>query len=359
MQYIQFPPTQSTVFVVEDQAINQAILSNITKSINSMITVMCFDNTEEALIEAQHSQPDMVLTDYKIPKIGGERFITELRNNVYCRDIPIIVITVLDDLGTRYKALEAGATDVMIKPVDPYECKIRFRHLLAKHKEKIVCDNRTSLLEDRIQSIAKELLLQERETLTRLAKAGEYKNNITGNHLIRVGQFAKIIAQGIGLDLHTTMILTEAATIHDIGKIGIPDSILLKNAPLNKEEFEIIKQHPYMGYEILKNSSSPYLKMGSIIALQHHEKFDGSGYPLGLKADEIEIESRIATVADVFDALISERPYKKAWDFDDAVNYLKANNGSHFDPACIKAFVSQIDTILEAIAASKNNLQTH
>lgn len=338
--------TQSTVFVVGEQSTIQTILSSITKSINDKINVLCFDNAVDALSEINHSQPDMVLTDYNISNIDSRRFIVELRNITHCKDMPIVVVTKFDDSTTRYNALKAGATESITAPFDPYECKLRFSHLLYKYKQKLIHENRIFLLEEKIDNINELVKTQHHDMLIRLAKAGGYKNNITGLSLIRMGRFAGAIAKEIGLDNDTVKILAEAVTIHDIGKIGIPDSILLKNGPLNEAEFEFIKRHPHLGHEILKDSTSPYLKMGAMVALQHHEKFDGSGYPSALKRHEITIESRIATIADVFDALISERPYKKAWDVTKAMDYIVINSGTHFDPECVKAFVSQKKNIL-------------
>jgi len=160
--------------------------------------------------------------------------------------------------------------------------------------------------------------LRELETLTRLAKAGEYKGKITGRDLMRMGELAYIIAEQLGLDDEHKEKLQISSTMHDIGKIGIPDNILMKEGPLEDHEFEIMKRHPQIGYEILKDSPSPFVQMGAIIALHHHEKFDGTGYPRGLQGEEISIEARIAMVADVFDALITKRPYKEAWSLDSA-----------------------------------------
>jgi two-component system response regulator RpfG len=190
---------------------------------------------------------------------------------------------------------------------------------------------------------------RELETLTRLARAGEFKGKITGRNLIRMGKFTNVIAEKLGLDHEHREILKVSSTMHDIGKIGIPDYILLKEGPLDNEEFEIMKRHPQIGYEILKDSPSPYIQMGAIIALHHHEKYDGTGYPGGLQGDEISIEARIATVADVFDALTTKRPYKDAWSVEDAFEYLENEKGKHFDPLCVDAFFNQKEKILEIL----------
>ncbi len=191
---------------------------------------------------------------------------------------------------------------------------------------------------------------RERETVIRLSRAAEFRDPETGAHILRMAHFSQIIARGMGLSESDQYLLLEAAPMHDIGKVGIADKILLKPGRLEPEEFEIMKRHATIGYELLQGSSSRVLQTGAEIARGHHEKFDGSGYPQGLKGEEIPIFSRIVAVADVFDALTSERPYKKAWDVEAAVDFLKAGSGSHFDPECVTAFLNAWDDVQEVRA---------
>lgn len=341
--------SKSTVFVIDDQAPRRSILHDVLKGISHNIEVKHFDNEIDALLEACYSTPDIILTDYKVSVTNGVQLISQLRNSTYCGDIPIIAFTVLENMDVRYELLEAGVSDFLVEPIDRQEFAIRVRNLLVTQKKRLADSHQISSLQIKIEENQNKILAQELETLHRLAKAGEYKCNIAGSYLIRMGQFTDIIAEAMDLTEQTRKILEKSSTMHDIGKIGVPDSILMKQGPLSKEEFNVIKTHPSMGYEILKNSPSPYLQMGATIALQHHEKFDGSGYPAALKGEEISIEARIATVADVFDALLSVRPYKKTWPLDKSYEYMRHNSGTHFDPQCVDALFAQQEKINQTI----------
>jgi len=196
------------------------------------------------------------------------------------------------------------------------------------------------VLQYQVDKSVSEIHERELETLSKLAKAGEFRDQTTGNHLTRMARYSSLIGTNLGLAPETVHVLEVAAPMHDIGKIGIPDAILLKQGPLTTEEDAVMKTHPRIGYDILKGSPSKYLSMGAIIALGHHEKFDGSGYPNGLHGEDIPIVARVVAVADVFDALVSERPYKHAWTIEDGLAYLIAQKGKQFDPRCVDAFLS-------------------
>ena len=194
-----------------------------------------------------------------------------------------------------------------------------------------------------------EVRARERETLLKLAKAGEYRDEDTGNHIIRMAKYSRLIAEELQLGEHECEEIESAAPMHDIGKIGISDLILLKPGAHTPEESVIMQRHPVIGYEILSNSPSRYLQMGATIALGHHEKFDGSGYPHGLSGNKIPLPARIVAVADVFDALTSVRPYKKAWTFQSALEYVQNNSGKHFDPDCVRAFQKRVDAVAQVM----------
>ena len=200
-------------------------------------------------------------------------------------------------------------------------------------------------LENHNQDLAQQVEASLKDTLFRLARAGEFRDSETGNHILRMARYSRLIAEQLGLDPEICELIELASPMHDIGKIGIPDNVLLKQGPLNEGEWEVMKQHTIIGHEILSGSDSKYLRMGASIALNHHEKYDGSGYPYGLQGEEIPIEARIVAVADVFDALTTKRPYKNNWTVQDAVQFLKNNSGFHFDPTCINAFNAQLDKI--------------
>ena len=266
--------------------------------------------------------------------------------------MPVVVITVVDDRKIRYDALEAGATDFLIKPLDEHETRARCANLLELRRHKIVLSDQARVLQYQVDKSVSEIHERELETLAKLAKAGEFRDRTTGNHLMRMAKYSSLIGAHLGLGAETVHVLEVAAPMHDIGKIGIPDSVLLKEGPLSRAEIELMKTHPRIGYDILKGSPSKYLSMGAIIALGHHEKYDGSGYPNGLHGEDIPLVARVVAVADVFDALVSERPYKHAWKMDEGIEFLKSQRGKHFDPSCIDAFLAdcgKVQAIIEEL----------
>jgi putative two-component system response regulator len=259
----------------------------------------------------------------------------------------VLMITANDQKQIRYRALDAGATDFLTKPVDKIEFMARANNMLQLGASRKALANRAAWLAEEVRKATFEIVQRERETVVRLSKAAEYRDPETGAHILRMAHYSELIAKGLGLTLAEQDLLLQAAPMHDIGKVGIADHILLKPGRLTPDEFEIMKQHAIIGYEILKGSSSRVLQAGADIARAHHEKFDGSGYPNGLAGDAIPIFSRIVAVADVFDALTSERPYKKAWALDRAADHIKASAGTHFDPECVNTLFAHWDEALE------------
>ncbi|MEE8321403.1 MAG: HD domain-containing phosphohydrolase [Gammaproteobacteria bacterium] len=352
-------PMVTTVMIIDDQTTSRIILETIVQSIGDNINIRSFDNAHDALQTAEVEPPDLILADYKMPALDGVEFTRRIRMTPTCIDIPIIIVTIVDDKALMYEALEAGATDFLIKPVDHYECKVRCRNLLTMRRQQLIIRNRASSLESMINKAVKQIQIREKETLYRLARAGEFKDQITGQHLVRIGKISRIIAIAIGLGEKRADNIEFSAPMHDIGKIGIPDNILLKEGILKQEEFEVMKTHTTIGHEILKDSPSPYLQTGAIIALNHHEHFDGRGYPAGLAGEEIPIEARIVAVADVFDALISKRAYKDAWSVENAITYFKEQKSGHLDPACVKVLLSNKAEIVECLEKKISNTQTN
>jgi len=279
--------------------------------------------------------------------------VRRLRRLPHCVDVPIVVITVVDDRRVRYEALEAGATDFLIKPLDEHETRARCANLLELRRHKIVLSDQARMLQYQVDKAVAEVHERELETLAKLAKAGEYRDQATGNHLMRMAKYCALIGRQLNLGAENVHVLEVSAPMHDIGKIGIPDSILIKEGPLTLVEQVVMRTHPRIGYDILKGSPSKYLSMGAIIALGHHEKYDGTGYPNGLHGEDIPLVARVVTVADVFDALVSQRTYKRAWTMDEAISYLKEQRGKHFDAKCVDAFLSdlgQVETISNELA---------
>ncbi len=337
----------STVLIVDDQSISRMILEELIRSIGDDIQVVSFSDPVEALQWAKENSHDLVVTDYKMPKMDGVEFTHWLRQIPACADVPVVIITCIDEKPVRYKALEAGATDFLAKPIDHYECRTRCRNLLKLHQQQEIIRNRARWLEQQVFLKTHELEMREQETLLRLARAGEYRDEGTGNHVVQMAKYAYLIAQKLGLEEEACLIIRHAAPMHDIGKIGIPDHILLKRGQLARGEWKTMMTHTSIGYDILRDSPSCYLQSGAVIALSHHERYDGTGYPRGLANNEIPIEARVATVADVFDALLSERPYKQPWGLEQTLEYMQAQRGKHFDPDCIDAFFSRLDLIMD------------
>jgi two-component system response regulator RpfG len=335
----------ATILIIDDQLTSRQILQQLVCSIEDNTTVESFANPLEAITWSSGNPPDLVLVDYQMPEMNGIEFIKKFRTIPSSAHTPVIMVTSIEDRKVRYEALEAGATDFLMKPVDHHECRARCSNLLIQHQQYKIISDRSRWLERRVAEATSEIRLRERETLLRLARAGEYRDEDTGNHVIRMAKYSRVIAEYLGFSRDEAEVIEMAAPMHDIGKIGIRDDILLKPGKLTAEEFEIMKSHTVIGYEILKDSPSKFLQMGSIIALGHHERFDGTGYPYGKKGDEIPIEARIVAVSDVYDALVSERPYKNAWSMDAAIEHMEKYCGKHFDPECFDAFKKQLDTV--------------
>jgi two-component system response regulator RpfG len=275
-----------------------------------------------------------------MPEMNGIDFVRLLKTIPSYESVPVIMITIKKDAETRYAALDAGVADFISKPVDVYECTARCKNLLTMHQQHIALQNRSNLFESLVKAATTEIRAREKETLMRLARAGEHKDYDTAMHLQRMSLYSRALAEKIGLSDEEAEIIELAAPLHDIGKIGIPDSILLKKGALDDIELKTMRKHPLIGYEILQDSPSKYLQKGSEIALAHHERYDGTGYPFELKGEQIPLSARIVALADVFDALTSVRPYKEAWSVDKALQYVEEESGRHFDPNLVKVMLT-------------------
>ncbi len=335
-----------SVLIVDDQSTGRIVLSEIMRSLDTNLEVVTFADPIEAIEYARKHPVDMVLTDYKMPNMDGIEAIRRLRRIFGYEDVPIVCITVVNDRDVRYRALEAGATDFLIRPIDRLECGARCRNLLSLRRHEILKKNRTRILEQKIDEATRELRRREVDTLFRLAKAAEQRDKVTGLHLVRMAKYSALIAKGAGLSATEEEAIELAAPMHDIGKIGIPDRILQNPGKLAGEDLRIMQSHARIGYDMLKDSSSGYLQMATVIALGHHEKFDGSGYPTGLKGEHIPLEARIVAIADVYDALTSVRPYKPAWPVADALVYMEQQAGQHFDPRLVEMLARNREDVL-------------
>lgn len=336
---------QRKVLIVDDESTGRTILTKIIQQVEDDISVDAFDNPLEALSWLDNNHPDLIITDYRMPDINGIDLIRRIREKRACQDIPIMMITVVSEKSVRYDALEAGATAFLIRPIDQIECRTSCRNLLKLHEQQTIIQDRADWLARQVEVATQQIVSRERETLLRLAKAGEYRDEVTGYHVVRMSKYSRQIAEALGLSERECEEIEYAAPMHDIGKIGIEDSVLLKPGKFNQKEWLAMQTHTTIGHAILSNSQSRYIQTGSVIALNHHERFDGTGYPSGLAGKDIPLVARIVAVADVYDALVSPRPYKKAWSVKDTQDYLEKHAGAQFDPLCVEAFFERIDNI--------------
>lgn len=335
------------VVIVDDRSTARNLLEGLAKTLEPGIVVESFAEPQQALTHMKTRIPDLIITDYRMPGMDGIEFTRRVRAQKNLADVPLIIVTVVEDRQIRYQALENGATDFLTRPIDPQECRARCINLLALRRNQKIVSSHSQWLEAQVHQATQEVRARERETLLKLAKAGEYRDEDTGNHIIRMAKYSRFIAEELNLSPHECEEIESAAPMHDIGKIGISDLILLKPGAHTPEESMIMRRHPEIGFEILSGSPSRYLQMGAIIALGHHEKFDGTGYPHGHAGTAIPLPARIVAVADVFDALTSVRPYKKAWTFQHALEYVQSNSGKHFDPDCVRAFEKRVDAVAQ------------
>jgi response regulator RpfG family c-di-GMP phosphodiesterase len=290
---------------------------------------------------------DLLIVDYMMPTLDGIELIASLRASAGREEVPMLMVTASNERDVLYRALEAGATDFLTKPIDTVEFGARVRNMLAIRRSHVMLANRAADLALEVRAATAEILAREKDTIMRLSKAAEFRDPETGAHILRMAHYSRLIAEELSDDAGFVDSVFEAAPMHDVGKLGTPDHILLKPGKLTPEEFGIMKEHATIGWSILKDGASPILKLAAEIARAHHEKFDGTGYPSGLAGEAIPLSGRIVAVADVFDALTSARPYKPAWEIPRAVEYMRQNRGTHFDPDCVDAFFSRWEDVLD------------
>lgn len=341
------------VQIVDDNDTNLMLFKQLALKVKGDIRVETYADPIEALATCHAVIPDMIVVDYMMPGLDGHQYVEAVRKIPGTRDVPIVMVTAAADRSVRQKALELGVSDFLAKPVDPSEVRVRFANLLALRRSHLQLRDRNRWLAEEIRKATGTVIEREQELVLRLSKAAEFRDPETGAHIVRMARYSELIARRMGLPADLCDLLLRAAPMHDLGKLGIPDGILLKPGRLTEDEFTVMSRHPEIGYEILADSNSLLIRLGAEIALSHHEKFDGTGYPHQLAGESIPLMGRIVAVADVFDALTSERPYKAAWPVEKARQLLIDSSGSHFDPACVKAFLDewkQVIAIRESLA---------
>lgn len=334
------------ILIIDDTQLNITLLQYLIKKIPEYESV-AFTDPCKALDWCRDNEPDLVVVDYMMPEMDGIQFTQQFRGFESYKDIPVLMVTANNETTVRHKALISGVTDFLNKPLDNSEFVARARNMLALRQSHKKLMDHAAWLADEVRKATAQIVERERETIFCLARASEFRDPETGAHIVRMAHYSKHIAYVLNLPVDQQDLLLEAAPMHDIGKVGIADAILLKPGRLTEDEFDIMKQHATIGYELLNTSNSPLLKAAAEIAYSHHEKFDGTGYPRGLVGNDIPLFGRIVAVADVFDALTSERPYKKAWTVERALEMLRDGSGTHFDPVCVDAFLNDLDEVMK------------
>ncbi|MGO6998895.1 HD domain-containing phosphohydrolase [Rhizobium leguminosarum] len=325
------------LLIVDDSESSLLALETAVRGFDGCV-VESFTNPLEALARCREVDFDVVLVDYLMLEMNGIEMIRRLRRQPGYEDVPVVMITSQAKRAVRLEALEAGATDFLAKPFDPLELQARVLNLMALHKAQLALADRAKSLDMAFRHATEQADMREQEIIWCLAQAMASRDGNTGDHIERVANIAELIAEGLGLDRIQRRNIYLAAPLHDIGKIAIPDAILQKPGKLERHEIERMREHVPIGVAILANSSAELSRVATAIIAGHHEKWDGTGYPKGLSGDAIPIEARIVAVADVFEALCSDRPYKQAWPIERAYEEIIACSGSHFDPACVAAF---------------------
>lgn len=340
------------IFLIDD---SRSIIAAMQVALASLdgVQVTAFLEPEAALKHLALDQPDLILVDYSMPGMSGLDVVREVRATPETASVPVIMVTSNTEAGLKMTAMEAGVTEFLNKPFEQSELKIRVLNLLNIRAEQRRLAVQAEELQRKFDEAMARVERREEEIIWRLSRAIGCRDGETGQHLDRVAVIARMIAEELGFDERQSREIFLASPLHDVGKLAVKDAILLKPGRLTAEEFKHMQKHTEFGQEILKNSSSKLIQTAERIAASHHEKWDGSGYPQGLKGTAIPVEARIVAVADVFDALCSERPYKKAWPLQSALQEIIASSGKHFDPSCVAAFVRRWTQIQELFPAAE------
>ena len=333
------------IAIIDDSEINLTLFRALVGRISGCES-QTFQSSSKGLAWCVEHTPELIIVDYMMPEMDGLEFIRRLRGVPGRTDVPVLMITANIDKEVRYEALQNGATDFLNKPVDRIEFDARVRNMLALGESRRHLADRAAWLAEEVRKATAAVHQREKELLFRMSRAAEFRDPETGAHILRMSHSACLIAERLGLPTAEQALILQASPMHDIGKLGVPDHILLKPGPLDAEELVVMRRHASIGYELMKDSDSLVLQAAATIAIAHHERFDGEGYPYRVAGEAIPLYGRIVAVADVFDALTSFRPYKPAWSIEASLGYINGNRGRHFDPACVDAFHKALDDIL-------------
>ncbi|MEX0937220.1 MAG: HD domain-containing phosphohydrolase [Pirellulales bacterium] len=358
---------EACIVIVDDESLNIDVVQGYLEMEGYQHVVSTSDATAALPLIAE-LHPDLVLLDIHMPQVDGLQILKVMRSDPALSHIPVVILTATSDRAMKLQALQAGAIDLLSKPVHQGELLARIRNVLTVKAYQDRLQRYSEELETAVRKRTAELEGSRLEVIHCLARAAEFRDDDTGQHILRVGRYARIIGAQLGLSPELLDILEPAAQLHDVGKIGIPDAILLKPGKLTPEEYEVIQKHcgfgkkiaeclpsgeaqlvrahAELGARIMDIGASPILSMAKRIALTHHERWDGTGYPLGLAGDDIPLEGRITAVADVFDALSSKRVYKPAFPLKQCFDILRESRQTHFDPAVVDAFFARKDHIV-------------
>lgn len=335
----------ATILIVDDQMTNILLLESILQNAG-YTQIHTTQVPTEVVALSKELKPDLICLDIRMPEMNGFQVMGQLK--VIQEDIflPILVLTSEEDRETKLRALESGAKDFLHKPFDTTEVLMRIRNLLETSLLNRAISMQKETLEETVRVRTQELKETQLEIVHRLAQAAEHRDNETGSHIVRMSHYAMVLGQACGMSEEECDILFHATPMHDVGKLGTPDRVLLKPGKLDADEWEIMKQHTVIGAQLLANSQSPVLQMGEVIALTHHERWDGSGYPNQLVGEDIPLVGRICAIADVFDALSSKRCYKDPWPLEKTLKEIRSLSGIQFDPRLIEIFEEFLPVLL-------------